>query len=294
MSRPRLGFIGLGLMGAPMVRRLLAQGWEATVWNLEPDRAAEVTGHGAAWAEGPAAVRAASDLVLLCVLDEAAVRDVCLGPGGLAEATWGADLVIDLSTVPPDVTRAIAADLRARAGLAWVDAPVSGGPDPAERGELTILVGGSDEDVARARPVLDALGRTVTHQGPLGAGQAAKTLNQALVGVGYVLAAEVLALARRAGLDAAGLPAALAGGMADSQILQRIYPQMEREAFEPPKAYARQLAKDLAALRAFAGALGGGLPLIERAAEVYEAYAKDHPKEDSASISRAYSRRDDV
>ncbi|SDJ08664.1 NAD(P)-dependent oxidoreductase [Salipiger marinus] len=289
-NRPRVGFVGLGIMGAPMVRRLLSQGFQVTVWNLEPERAEEVVPHGALWAESPAEVRAASDILAMCVLHAEAVRNCCFGPGGFDKASGGADLIVDFSTVPPDDTRDIAAQM-AGAGLAWIDAPVSGGPDPAETGTLTAMLGGTPDDVARAGPLLEALTRTATLLGPLGAGQVAKTLNQAIVGTNYVLMAEVLTLARAAGIDPARLPEALAGGLADSQILQRTYRQMVAAEFDPPKAFARQLAKDMKALGSFVSDQGGDMPLIARAIETYVAYAEDgNALSDAAAISAYYAR----
>jgi 3-hydroxyisobutyrate dehydrogenase len=290
MTLPSLGFVGLGVMGAPMTRRLLARGYRVTVWNRENERAGEVTPHGAVWAETPAQVRGSSDIVLTCVLDGDAVEAVCLGDGGFASAGSGADLLIDCSTVEPERTRDLAARLAEKAGMDWIDAPVSGGPPLAEDGKLTILAGGGEAAFERARPVLEALAGTLTRLGGLGAGQTAKTLNQAIVGVNYVLMAELLRLAEEAGVDAAALPAALAGGMADSSILQRIYPQMQRRDYDPPKAYARQLDKDLKALSRFCRGLGLELPVIEAAIERYGAYVSaGNGMADSAAIGRFYA-----
>ena len=237
----RLGFIGIGLMGAPMVRRLRSMGWAVTAWNREPERFAEIEAQGAVWADSPAALRAASDIVLTCVLDGAAVEACCFGPGGLAQAP-GATLLVDTSTIDPQQTVALAGRL-ATAGMGWVDAPLSGGPDAAAAGALTIMAGGTAAAVARAQPVLNDLAANVTHAGALGAGQAAKILNQAIVGTSYLLVAEVLALAEAAAMDAAALPACLAGGMADSTVLQRIFPADAGARLRPAqglRAAARQ------------------------------------------------------
>jgi 3-hydroxyisobutyrate dehydrogenase len=288
---PRIGFVGLGIMGAPMVRCLLSKGFRVTVWNLEPERADEVVPQGATWADSPAEVRANSDILAMCVLHAEAVRNCCFGPQGFDKAAAGADLVVDFSTVPRDQTLDIAARM-AEHGVRWIDAPVSGGPDPAERGGLTAMLGGAQADVDRAFPLLDALTETATLIGPLGAGQVAKTLNQAIVGTNYVLMAEVITLARSAGIDPGRLPEALAGGLADSQILQRTYKQMTAEAFDPPKAYARQLAKDMKALADFVAEQGGGMPLIDRAVETYVAYAEDgNALSDAAAISAYYGKK---
>jgi 3-hydroxyisobutyrate dehydrogenase len=285
-ERKRLGFVGLGLMGAPMTRRLLSQGWSVTVWNREPERYAEVP--GAAVADSPAAVRAASDIVLFCVLDGYAVEECCFGPNGLTAAARGADLLIDTSTIMPDRTRELAGRLKAEAGIDWVDAPMSGGPSLAERGALAMLVGGDAQAVARARPVLDDLAANLTHLGGLGAGQTAKIVNQAIVGASYLLMAETLALVKGAGLDPAQFPAALAGGLADSQALQRLFPQMATRDYEPPKGYARQLDKDLLNLSAFIAGCGLDLPMIEGVVARYHDWAKDHPMADGTSIALTY------
>jgi 3-hydroxyisobutyrate dehydrogenase len=286
-AQPRLGFVGLGIMGVPMVQRLMAQGFALSVWNREPERGALV--EGARWCSGPDAVRAASDIVVTCVLDGPALEACCFGPNGFARAGEGADLLLDCSTIEPDATLALAARLQSEAGMSWVDAPISGGPQAAGEGKLAILAGGSAGDVARVRPVLEALAHNVTRMGPLGAGQTAKTINQAVVGVNYTLMAEVLALAEAAGIDAAALPAALAGGLADSTILQRIYTQMAAREFDPPRAYARQLDKDLKALARFIDGLGLELPVVAAAIARYHAYvAAGHELSDSAAISEFY------
>ncbi len=281
-ERARIGFIGLGLMGAPMARRLIAQGWPVTAWNLEPERHAEVP--GAIIAADPAAVRAASDIVILCVLDGYAVEDVCFGERGLVRAD-GAAALIDTSTISGSAPSSLAARLGAEAGMSWVDAPMSGGPPLAEKGALTMLVGGDPADIARVQPVLDDLAANVTHLGALGAGQTAKILNQAIVGTSYVLMAEILAMAKAAGLDTARLPAALAGGLADSQALQRVYVQQEQRDYSPPKGYARQLDKDLLNVVGFAKAGGLNLPLVEHVVRHYHDWAADHPMDDGTSIA---------
>ena len=289
VDRPRLGFIGLGLMGAPMVRRLLRQGWQVTVWNREPDRYPEVEPAGARVAPDPAAVRRDSDVVLLCVLDGDAVEACCFGPGGLAHAGEGAGLLIDTSTIDPARTRALAARLHDQAGVEWVDAPLSGGPGPAEEGKLTVMMGGEAGPVEAARAVLGDLSANLTHAGPLGAGQVAKVVNQAIVGTSYLLMAEALALAEATDMDVRSLPACLAGGMADSTVLQRIFPQMQARDYDQPKGYVRQLDKDLQAVAAFIGARGLDLPVVTQAIERYHAYAAaGHGMEDSASVARLY------
>lgn len=287
-QRPRIGFVGIGIMGAPMVRRLLAKGWQVSVWNLEPQRYTEVP--GATVLESPAAVRAASDVVIFCVLHGDAVEECCFGPHGLAGAKSCASLLIDTSTINPDRTLILAERLKRETGMAWVDAPISGGPLAAGEGQLTIMMGGETGEVARAKAVLDDLAANLTHIGPLGAGQTAKIINQAIVGVGYVLMGEVLALAEASGIDAARLPAALAGGMADSTVLKRIYPQQQARDYDPPRGYARQLDKDLKNVMTFIQEHGLELPLVARAAARYHDFAAGNEMADSAAVARLYER----
>jgi 3-hydroxyisobutyrate dehydrogenase len=284
----RIGFVGLGLMGAPMTRRLLSRGWTVNVWNREPERYSETP--GAQIQDGPAAVRAASDVVIFCVLDGAAVEECCFGPQGLVRAAGGADLLIDTSTINPDKTRELAARLKTEAAMDWVDAPLSGGPPLAERGALASFVGGDPAAVTRAALVLKDLTANLTHLGPLGAGQTAKIVNQAIVGASYILMAEALALVHGAGLDPAKFPGALAGGLADSQALQRIFPQMASKAFEPPTGYARQLDKDLKNLQAHIDQWDLDLPMIEDVVARYHAWAQANPMADGTSISLTYEK----
>ena len=290
-ATPSLGFIGIGIMGEAMVLRLLDRGFAVTVWNLTPDRYARVVPAGAYRADSPEAVAAASDIILMCVLDGPAVENCCFGERGLAEAAGTGKIVVDHSTINPDATRDIAARLSQRSRLRWVDAPVSGGPLAARDGTLTIMAGGNREDIDAVAPVMSALAAHFTHIGALGAGQTAKILNQAIVGTGYVLMAEALALAEAAGLDAAKLPDCLAGGHADSNLLRRLYPQMCARDFDPPRAYARQLLKDMKNVKHFAGEVAVDLPLVERAAERFAQFvAAGNEMADPASIALFYQK----
>ena len=290
MQRPGLGFIGIGIMGEAMTRRLLDRGWQVTAWNLERERLDFVTPYGAVAAASPADVVAASDIVLMCVLDGDAVQNCVFGPAGLATAreTRG-KLVIDLSTIDPDATRDMAARASANAGLDWIDCPVSGGPMAAREGALTIMAGGEAAAFERGRTVLAELGTNVTRMGPVGAGQTAKIINQAIVGVGYVLMTEAALLAEAAGIDAARLPECLAGGFADSELLRKLYPRIQRRDFEPPQAYARQLLKDMKAVGEFAHAVGCELPLVLQARDRFAQYVDSgHALSDPASLIQLY------
>ncbi len=288
-NRPRLGFIGLGILGTPMALRLLDQGWDVTAWNLEPERLAPVVACGAGAAANPGEVARASDIVMLCVLDAHAVEACVFGDQGIATHARPGTLLIDHSTIPPEATRELATRLADRCGMQWIDAPVSGGPLQGRNGTLTIMAGGETAAVERARPVMNDLAANFTHMGPVGAGQTAKVVNQAIVGAGFVLMAEALALAERAGIAAADLPTCLAGGLADSTLLQKVYPQMQARDFTPPRGYARQLLKDLDAVLAFSQGLDLELPLVRTAAARYaEHVARGQGLTDTASIVRLY------
>jgi 3-hydroxyisobutyrate dehydrogenase len=290
-DRPKLGFVGIGLMGEAMTRRLLDRGYGVTVWNLEPERLDTVVPHGARAAASPAAVTAACDVVLMCVLHTAAIEACAFGPEGIATSARQDKILVDLSTADPAATRGLAARLKQETGMGWVDAPVSGGPPAARDGTMTVMAGGAPEDIARIRPLMADMAANFTHMGPSGAGQTTKMINQAIVGTGYVLMAEALVLAERAGIDATLLPQCLAGGHADSNLLRKLYPQMQTRDFEPPRSYARQLLKDMKAVKEFAHGLDLTLPVVESAAERYAAYVEQgNEMADSASVVRLYDR----
>jgi 3-hydroxyisobutyrate dehydrogenase len=285
----RIGLVGLGIMGAPIARRLRDKGYRLTVWNLEPDRFEHVRESGAAWADSPAAVWAESEVCLTCVLGDDALESVTLGDRGYAAGGRGARIHVDLSTSSPDATLKLAPKLRERTGATWIDAPMSGGPAAAQAGGLTLMVGGDQPTYDDLLPLFQAMASNVTRTGELGDGQKVKILNQAIVGVNYVLMAELLAIARTAGIDPTLLPTCLKGGMADSTILQRIYTQMMANDFDPPRAYARQLSKDLKSVAHFVHDLGLDLPVVESAIDRYRGWADDgNQMQDGAAISRAY------
>ncbi|WP_199707415.1 NAD(P)-dependent oxidoreductase [Teichococcus wenyumeiae] len=289
MPKPRIGFLGIGIMGEAMVRRLLDLGFPVKVWNLEPERLQTVMPYGAIPADSPAEVAASSDILMLCVLHMQAVERCILGKDGVVAAGPGPSLVIDFSTADPEGTRQVAAALKQATGAGWVDAPVSGGPQLARTGQMTVMAGGSEEDFKKAKPIIEQMAGNVTLMGPVGAGQTTKIINQAIVGTGYVVMAEALMLAEAAGIDAARLPQCLAGGHADSSLLQRLYPQMQQRAFEPPSSYARQLLKDLKAVSAFAHDLELDLKVIEQGVQRYKDYvALGHEMSDSAAVVKLY------
>jgi 3-hydroxyisobutyrate dehydrogenase len=274
-----------------MSLRLLEKGWTVNVWNLEPERVGAVVDAGAIAKPSPAGVTADSDIVLMCVLHGEAVAQCMFGEHGIAKSASAGKILVDHSTIDPAKSRALAERLRAETGMAFVDAPVSGGPIAAREGTLTVMAGGDATTIAAIMPVMADLAANFTHIGPSGAGQAAKVINQAIVGTTYVLMAEAVMLAEAAGIDAARLPQCLAGGHADGTLLRQLYPRMQARAFDPPLAYARQLLKDMLAVRSEIRGFGLELPLIERAVAQHQAHVADgNDMADPASIVRLYEK----
>ncbi|MDO9623293.1 MAG: NAD(P)-dependent oxidoreductase, partial [Pseudomonas sp.] len=229
--QPTLAFAGIGLMGLPMTRRLLAAGYPLSVWNRSPDKCLPLLDLGAQRAQTPAELCSDADIVLLCLANTEVVREVVFGPGGIVEGARPGQLLVDFSSLEPAATRAMAAELEQRCGMRWVDAPVSGGTPGAEAGSLTIMAGGREEDIERVRPILAHLGQRLTRMGEVGAGQVTKLCNQMIVACNALVIAEVVALAEQAGVDASLLAPALAGGFADSKPLQILAPQMASSQF---------------------------------------------------------------
>lgn len=290
--KPRLGFVGLGLMGSAMAEMLLAEGYDLAVWNLEPGPADLLAAKGAIPKSSPAEVAAASDVVLLCVLDTPAVESVVFGPHGVASAEQGATILVDHSTANPEPTRALAARLKAERNIDWVDAPISGGPSFARQQKLTIMAGGDHDIFKSVRPIFKAYAKNITLMGPVGAGQATKVINQAISGVSYVLMAEVLRLAEESGIEAKKVPACLHGGHADSTMLHFAYPRMLKRAFDPPLSLTRQILKDLHNVQSEADRFGLSLPLVDAATARYEAYADaGGAMADTSSIYRLYEKK---
>lgn len=288
MSLPSLAFAGIGLMGLPMSRRLLAAGYPLTVWNRSPEKCAPLAEQGARVAARPADLCEA-DIVMLCLADTAAVREVVLGSEGIVERARPGQLLVDFSSAEPAATREMAAELEARTGMRWVDAPVSGGTPGAEAGTLAIMAGGREEDVERIRPVLAHLGQRLTRMGEVGAGQVTKVCNQMIVACNALVIAEVVALAEKAGVDSGLIAPALAGGFADSKPLQILAPQMAESRFEPIKWHVRTLLKDLDTAVRLSREQGSATPMSGLAAQLMRLHASQgHAEQDPATLVLQY------
>jgi 3-hydroxyisobutyrate dehydrogenase len=267
-AKPKLGFIGIGLMGRPMTLRLLAAGYEVSVWNRSRDKLAAVVERGARQADTPAAVARAAEIVMLCVTDQHAAEDVLFGKQGIAEGASSGKLVIDFSSIAPASARDFASRLEQN-GIGLIDAPVSGGVSGAEKGTLAIMAGGKPEHVERVRPVVMHLAQRFTRMGASGAGQTTKLCNQIIVGSLVAVIAEAVRLAEAAGVDAKMLPEALKGGFADSAPLQVFGARMAARTFEPSIGAVSIMLKDLENAAAVAKERTVPLPMARTAAELY-------------------------
>ena len=258
-TNDRVGFVGLGTMGAAMAAQLARSGFSLTVWNRTPGRAGELRALGAVEAGTAGDVAAGSDIVVACVTDSPQVESMLFGPDGLAEGFAQGSLFIDCSTISPDRARHFATRLAAQ-GVAMLDAPVSGGSEGAKAATLTIFVGGTPSDFERARPVLGAMGRTVTHIGPIGSGQTTKAVNQVILCGTYLGVAEGVVLALKAGLDVTTVMNALNAGAAGSWVLQNRSAAMIDDLY--PLGFRLRLhRKDLAIALDESRNLGASLPV---------------------------------
>lgn len=265
----KLGYLGLGLMGTPMTRRLLETGHQVTVWNRSEGKIAPLVADGARRAAAPRDVMANADIAFMCVTDATAVEEVIFGSEGLAAAPGAGKLVVDFSSIHPDAARDLAARLKAANGAGWIDAPVSGGTKGAEEGTLAIMAGGEAADIERARPYVLAMARRFTHMGPTGAGQTAKLCNQVIVGCAMAVLAEATRLAVNAGIDANRLPEALAGGFADSIPLQLFVPRMVQGIHSPPLGHIATMLKDLDTVVDVAQATSTPVPMASLAGQLF-------------------------
>lgn len=285
----RIGFIGIGRMGVPMCRRLLAAGYTLIVHNRTRDARVEgLVTRGARAVDSPReVVKSDVDLVLACLPTVEVSESVFLGDDGLVAHAAAGQILVDHSTVGPAVSHRVAAAAAAR-GIGFLDAPVSGGPEGAAAGTLTIMAGGDASAFERSEPVLGVLGSTVRYLGPAGAGSVAKLVNQHLCFVHAVAAAEAMVFAVRAGADPAALLEILRNAWGRSAMLERLVPRFLTRDFEPGAAL-RLYTKDLALVRELGTELGVPMPLADAAAErLRVAVEAGLAEADCAAVVRPY------
>ena len=259
-DHPTIGFAGAGTLGSAIIERLLASGFELKAWNRSRDKLAPLLELGASAEETSADLARESDVVITCVTDHRAVESVVFGPDGVASAGVSGKLLIDMSTSDAGKTREMADRLEQACGMGWVDAPISGGAPAARNGSMAVMCGGSEANFALAEPVLRHLAGALTLMGPVGAGQGTKMINQVLVSCSLAVLAEACALAERAGVDALRIPEALAGGRADSRLLQEFLPKMAKSDFSIEGSVSIML-KDLEMIHDLAETTGAVMPV---------------------------------
>lgn len=281
----KVGFVGLGVMGRPMAGHLLAAGFDVAVWARRAEAAAPLAAAGATICASPAELAARSAVVVSIVTASADVEQLAFGPGGLAEGFAPGAIHVDMSTIAPAMARSLAAR-HAECGVGWLDAPVSGGEQGAREATLAIMAGGEAEVLERVRPLLAALGRSVVHVGPAGAGQVAKACNQMIMVAAIEACAEAMHLARAHGVDLAAVRQALLGGSAASRVLEVMGARMVARDFAAG-IEARLHHKDFAIVLDEAARLGVALPVAAQVAQQLNALmARGWGRDDTASLLR--------
>jgi 3-hydroxyisobutyrate dehydrogenase-like beta-hydroxyacid dehydrogenase len=273
-EKPRVGCIGAGVLGAAIMRRLIDCGFRPVLWNRDRTKLEQLLKLEASEAKSPADVARASDFVITCVSDGNVMEKVVFGDQGVAAAGSADKVLVDMSTCAVAHTRQMATRLAEQCGMAWLDAPISGGAPAALAGKMAVMVGGQATAFERARPLWDALAGRATLMGPNGAGQATKMINQVLVSTGLAVLAEACGFAERAGIDAAKIPQALAGGRADSRQLQEMFPKMVASDFSITGRAALML-KDLELIHDLSRHVGAPMPVTAGVTESFRKMVAD-------------------
>ncbi|WP_062205150.1 NAD(P)-dependent oxidoreductase [Aureimonas sp. AU12] len=287
-QQERVGLVGVGVMGSAIAGRLLDRGVSLRLLDRDPAKLEALAARGAVVAASLADLAASCDTVILSLNTADIVEAVVFGPEGIAASARPGLLLVDMSSTDPKATGAMAARLRAETGMGWVDAPLSGGAPAAAQGRLTLMMGGEPAEVERAMRLLSAVAANMTHMGPVGAGQTTKLINQVLCACNFLAVAEATRLALDAGVDAERIPAALAGGRADSRILQEFMGKMARADLTPTGRIDNML-KDLEATQRFAMDLRTPMPLTSLIADLHRMMvAAGLGAEDSAAYMKLF------
>lgn len=283
----KIGLIGAGVMGSAIGVRLLGEGCALAFFDPSADAGAELLAAGARRAASAAEAAQDAAFIITSLNSADIVEKAVFGPGGVAEGAATGAVLVDMSSIDPARTRAMAERLGA-SGLRWVDAPLSGGAPAARAGTLTLMLGGTAEDIAAAEPLLALLSARRTHMGPAGAGQTVKLVNQILCAANFLAVAEAVRFAEAQGIDASLIPAALEGGRADSRIMQEFMGKMARRDYSPTGRIDNML-KDLETVQAAALAGRTPLPLTGLVAELHRmAVAGGLGPADSAEYMRLF------
>ena len=282
----KVAFIGLGTMGISMALNILNAGFDLTVHNRTRDKEKIPAKEGAQRAASPREAAVGAEVIITCVSDTPDVEEIIMGENGVIHGAQAGSIVVDMSTISPSTTRRIAQDL-GKKGIKMIDAPVSGGSEGAQKGTLSIMVGGEAEDLEKVDPVLKAMGKTITHIGPVGAGQLTKAINQIIVGGTYWSVAEGVTLGIKAGLDMDKVLQAVGSGAAQSWALTNRSGNMIKNLY--PLGFKVKLhRKDLNIALEIARELGVTLPLAAYVEQVETGLiARGHEDEDMSALARS-------
>ena len=293
-AKPKLGFLGTGLMGSPMTLRLLDAGYSIYIWNRTAEKIISLLENGATAADSPAAVAIESEIVFMCLTDANAVEQVVFGDRGVVKTGSEKKLLVDFSSIPPNLTRAFSMRLESECGMGWIDAPVSGGVKGAEEGSLAILAGGNLEAIEQIRPIVSNLCNRMTHMGHTGAGQVTKLCNQVIVASNLVTIAEAISLAERSGVDATKIHEALAGGFGDSLPLQIFGPRFAERKVKPLLGHIYTMLKDVDNARELGRETNTPLPMAGLAAEMFrQVSSQGYAQEDVTHLIRLFESEED-
>ena len=282
----KVAFIGLGTMGAGMALNILKAGHEVTVYNRTREKEEQVAKRGAKRAESPKEAAQEAQIIVTMVSDTPDVEQVVLGTNGVIHGAPKGSILIDMSTISPAATRQMAEEL-GKKGIKMLDAPVSGGPEGAQKGTLAIMVGGDAADFDKALPILNAMGKTVTHVGPIGAGQITKAINQIIISGTYLSMAEGLTLGMKAGLEMEKVIQAISGGAAGSWVLHNRSINVVNNSY-PLGFRVRLHHKDLRIALDTARELGATLPATALVAQIENGLiARGHGDDDVSAIGRS-------
>ncbi len=282
----KVAFIGMGTMGAPMALNILKAGHEVTVHNRTREREEPVAKAGAKRAASPKEAAAGAEVIITCVSDTPDVEQVILGDNGVIHGAQAGSIVVDMSTISPAVTRYIAKKLGEK-GVKMIDAPVSGGSEGAQKGTLSIMIGGEAADVEKVRPVLEAMGKTITHVGPIGSGQITKAINQVIIAGTYWGVAEGIAIGLKAGLDMEKVVQAVGSGAAGSWGLTNRSGNMIKNSY-PLGFRVRFHRKDLNIALEAARELGVTIPVAAFVEQIETGLiTRGHGDEDVSVIARS-------
>jgi len=268
MDLPKTGIVGLGVMGGGICQRLLDSQVAVTGVDTSQERMTLFSEKGVAAASTPAQVTENSEFVILSLNHSDIVEAVVFGPGGIVEAATPEKMIIDMSSIDPERTREMAARLRKETGMAWIDAPLSGGVPAVAEGKLAVFAGGLEEDYEKSKKVMNHLSANYTHMGPQGAGQTTKLINQVFCACNFAVVAEATWLALKGGVAAERIPAALAGGRADSRILQEYMAKIAARDLSPTGRLDNML-KDLRMIQSFADQAGAAMPITGLVTEMH-------------------------